>query len=536
MHIFRHVEQTASALELGREVATARAGGDRLALLMAAARLECSLVDHWSADADDWDERREALSCWTRAAAAHYLDRTCAIPLPSDAQVQRLLSHVGHHARLRFSDPEGLKYYALWPAGYAAAARAWQHGAGDAPACVIGLRTMGCLLAAVVGAALEPRAGVPAHGTLTLRPRGEAWRRSYRLTPRLQGILARWPGTFLIVDEGPGLSGSSFAGAVALLVGLGVAAARVVLMPSWRVDEAAAARLHSPAAARGFTQWRCHAAAPLPSPGGHSLHGGAWRPRFGHRDTPVWAAHERLKFSHAGQLIKFAGFGPYGRATWGRAQRMAQAGWGPQLVSGEREAAAGWVRYQVARARPLPARPSRALAEWMGAYLAWRRREFAQGPAAPPSAALTAMLATNLDRLQWRRAIPAAAAAVPVWADGRLQRCEWGVPAQGWIKFDGTDHGDDPFFPGLADIAWDLAGLGVEFGPAFGAAAAAAYCRDSGELASRLAPRLAWHRLAYTVFWRAYCQFAAGQTPAPEARRFRLAARRYREASLTAAG
>jgi len=521
--------------------------GDRLGLLLAAARLECGLSDRWSAQAaevDDESPRRQAAVRWSQAAAEWYLKGRTEALLPD-----RGCPWEDGGAVLHCSDPEGLRYYSLNLDGYAVAARRWQAAAAaDTPAWVLGLRTMGSTLAPMVWAALRPPSGDQAHRCTTLRPQGDPQRRVIRISDRLRQRMQAWWGAFLIIDEGPGLSGSSFAGTVMLLQSLGVSPRRIALLPSWEVDAAAAARLSSPIAACQWTGWRCYPADPLTAPEGEPLHGGVWRQRLRHSaTTPVWGTHERLKFLTDGgrTITKFAGVGPYGVATWERARHWARAGWGPAVVSSAAAAAAGWVVYRRVRVRPLAARPGRAWAEWAGDYLAWIRSEFPLGGPAPPTAELAGMLRVNLERLSWPMTPPSMVEAVPVALDARLQRCEWGAIAGGqncpggpsrWMKFDGTDHGDDPFFPGPADVAWDVAAMAVEFGPTLGAAVLAAYSRRSGETAAALAPRLAWHRLAYGAFRAAFCAFAATQVAPTEAVRFRRAGWRYRAAVERAAG
>jgi hypothetical protein len=52
----------------------------------------------------------------------------------------------------------------------------------------------------------------------------------------------------------------------------------------------------------------------------------------------------------------------------------------------------------------------------------------------------------------------------PILADGRMQPHEWIQPPHGsLLKLDAYTHGDDHFFPGPTDIAWDLAGAIVEW-------------------------------------------------------------------------
>ncbi|HVA62229.1 MAG TPA: hypothetical protein VNF74_00785, partial [Terriglobales bacterium] len=119
--------------------------------------------------------------------------------------------------------------------------------------------------------------------------------------------------------------------------------------------------------------------------------------------------------------------------------------------------------------------------------------------------------------------------------DGKMQAVEWGLGERGWVKFDGTDHGDDPFFPGPADIAWDLAAIAVEFGAARGRAVAEAYGRRSGETEAALGPRMRWHGLAYSLFRAAYCGLAATRVEAPDAARLAAAGEWYRRAAARAA-
>ena len=72
-------------------------------------------------------------------------------------------------------------------------------------------------------------------------------------------------------------------------------------------------------------------------------------------------------------------------------------------------------------------------------------------------------------RRQRRQApeVAVAQAAVGVQADfddARMQPHEWVVASNGRIlKTDGASHGDDHFFPGPTDIAWDVAGASIEW-------------------------------------------------------------------------
>jgi hypothetical protein len=97
----------------------------------------------------------------------------------------------------------------------------------------------------------------------------------------------------------------------------------------------------------------------------------------------------------------------------------------------------------------------------------------------------------------------------PVLADGRMQPCEWLLTGKGeMLKVDSGGHGDDHFFPGMTDIAWDLAGAIVEWKMTTAGAGAFldSYRRASGDDAwSRIADFVT----AYAVFRWAYCKMAA---------------------------
>jgi hypothetical protein len=96
----------------------------------------------------------------------------------------------------------------------------------------------------------------------------------------------------------------------------------------------------------------------------------------------------------------------------------------------------------------------------------------------------------------------------PVLVDGRMQPYEWILQENGTLlKVDGTTHGDDHFFPGPTDIAWDLAGTIVEWNLDENATEffLDSYLRASGDNARH---RIAAFVLAYLTFRMAYCGMA----------------------------
>jgi len=117
----------------------------------------------------------------------------------------------------------------------------------------------------------------------------------------------------------------------------------------------------------------------------------------------------------------------------------------------------------------------------------------------------------------------------PVIADGRMQPHEWLLSKDGkLLKTDSGSHGDDHFFPGPTDIAWDLAGAIVEWqmNDEQIAELLDMYHRASGDDARA---RINAFTRAYAVFRSAYCLMAANaMSGSDEQPRLLRAANAYR--------
>ncbi|HKR83492.1 MAG TPA: hypothetical protein VJS37_04920, partial [Terriglobales bacterium] len=101
------------------------------------------------------------------------------------------------------------------------------------------------------------------------------------------------------------------------------------------------------------------------------------------------------------------------------------------------------------------------------------------------------------------------------------------------IKVDGLDHGDNHFFPGPCDIAWDLAGASVEWNLS---GAATEYMLNRFRVASGLdvSSKFDLYRLAYLVFRLGFCKMGISTvTGSPEETRLRKAYANYRAQALT---
>lgn len=132
--------------------------------------------------------------------------------------------------------PEGYAFYCLYPEMYLSSVARALESHGHLPSwTVVGIRSIGTSLAAMVGGALAEM-GIPVR-VETLRPRGHPFDRYVELGPLLRERLAATAAGgsgFFVVDEGPGLTCSSFLSVCSALAPLGVEEERVVVLSAWR--------------------------------------------------------------------------------------------------------------------------------------------------------------------------------------------------------------------------------------------------------------------------------------------------------------
>jgi hypothetical protein len=235
---------------------------------------------------------------------------------------------------LRINQPEGFAFYGLHPGDLAdEVAKIEPSGA----IAVIGIRSIGTTLSAVATAALKRR-GVAA-SRITVRPIGHPYNREVKLEEHQSAWLRHKNGegaTFFIVDEGPGLSGSSFLSVAECLVHQGIGADRVTLIGTREVDPA---QLCAPNA---FSRWNRFGWRRVSSRISERfkdsilLSGGTWRDLLLPAETepPVfWPEMDRVKYwsRDHNAIFKFEGFGEFGCRTRERARAMAEAGFGPKI-------------------------------------------------------------------------------------------------------------------------------------------------------------------------------------------------------------
>ncbi len=421
-------------------------------------------------------------------------------------ELQRLLSF-DLPAGIEINVPEGYAFYALYPEQYAEAARQFSASCAPRHCWVIGIRSIGTSLSGVVGA--ELRKGGCVVDSFTVRPRGHPFDRFISLSPQLEKVLHEdiqsW---FAIVDEGPGLSGSSFTSTAAKLSELGVANDRMVLFPSWLPNaegfRSEKARQLWPRLLKYAVPFRPEWAVPSDS---IDLSGGNWRKLVYPSDLDLPAVqpqHERRKYLAHGLLWKFCGLGRYGIAKLQRALQLSKAGFTPP-VRGFRN---GFLCSDYVAGSPLHASDlDEDLLQRLAEYLTFVKRQFPASGCVPYTA-MRQMICTNTSH-----DYPANDALIEAGeltaVDGRMLPHEWIQTDRGLLKTDAVDHHNDHFFPGCQDITWDLAGASIEFRMSAqqNEQFITAYLKLQPDSTLRL--RLEFYRLAYLAYRIGYVSMAA---------------------------
>jgi hypothetical protein len=484
---------------------------------------------------------------------------------PVPGEVLDALERLELPERVTVKMPEGYAYYALYPELYLEAARALR--LLPRPPVVVGIRSIGTGLACVVAAASGTMAP-----PVTVRPGGPPFQRTLRLGPTFEReLLARARESHVaIVDEGPGMSGSSFGAVADFLEERGIPEDRLLFFPSHagELGPVASERHRGRwARARRYTAdfealfvrpedpppplaaWVEEIIGRTRSPL-VDIGGGAWR-RHVFQDERDWPAvhvqQERRKYlvlSERGAfLLKFAGLGTYGERRLARGRQLSEAGLTPH-VEGLRHGFL--VQRWLEGARPLPVARGLDRAELVarvGAYLGFRARRFLAEPGRGASLAKLlemarynsaqvlgdgfaeslGVFAPRLERL--------SAEVRPAETDNKPHAWEWLVLPDGrLLKADAVDHHEAHDLIGCQDVAWDVVGAAVELelDAAEQSILAEYVARASGHTVS--GPLMDFYRPCYLAFQLGHHTLAAsaleGVVP-EEATRLRRAAARY---------
>jgi hypothetical protein len=371
---------------------------------------------------------------------------------------------------------EGYAFYSLYPETYLEAARSL-----STDSVVIGLRSIGTGLAALVAAAAGSQT------IFTLRPTGHPFSRSVDAGPELCATIKSLSDChFVIVDEGPGLSGSSFGGVADWLEAQGVSPDRIIFMPSHVGDlgpnasqrhrvrwESADKRVitfeqifTSTDACLPLHKWFRDITGTLLEPP-RNLSGGDWAD--GRTEIATAPSREARKYLFQGSrgsfLAKFAGLDRASQAKLQRASALHEAGFSPE----PRALRYGFLLERYCDGDPATIVPIAHVAD----YCSFRQRHF-PGHAGSTLMQLLKMATYNLGQVD--QELPTLLAArwpehrvrslqplvEPVHVDGRLQNWEWLCCDGRILKTDAVDHSQGHDLVGCQDILWDVAGAAVE--------------------------------------------------------------------------
>ncbi len=438
---------------------------------------------------DDLDARTIACSrvC---SAAGNLLLSTLDLSVPRAWDTDRAawleaveqLAKLELPAEVRAREPEGFAYYGVYPELYALAARRLRDLIESTPVQVIGIRSIGTSLAGVVHAVLKGPLAI------TVRPVGHPFSRSLAIGRRLAEQLAP-TGTdlhYAIVDEGPGLSGSSFAAVHDWLRARGVARERISFLPSHEalpgLRGSAAFRAEYAAARRPVVTFAARFEPSLQA--ATDVSGGRWRDLFygpGDERPPSNVCEERRKYvlSLGGggkALMKLTGLGPRAEAIRSMQRELGENGFSPKQLGSLHGFTLSELRLD---ARPLGlARVERALMiDAVARYLAFIAARFKEpisigaGPRAliemvvhNARALLGPSGADQLTKLS--ELMPELERAdAPTMTDNKLDRHEWlCLPNGTLLKTDALEHAHAHDMVGPQDPAWDVAGALIELG------------------------------------------------------------------------
>lgn len=391
--------------------------------------------------------------------------------------------------------PEGFAFYAVFPEQYIAATEIYAAQRYTDPTLVVGIRSIGTGLSAIVTAAL--RAAGFAADRITVRPRGHPWARA----TALEGPPETRP--VIIVDEGPGLSGSSMASVASAFRARG--AADITFFPSHRNPPGSAAsaetmRIWSEtcsivqplvegdlrknpllAALRRRTEDLLHSRAEAVT----DLSAGRWKDHAtAGRDSLLAPQFERSKYlvrceNSRGVLWKFAGLGPGHRLeslvanAAARQNTLAGKGW----TSPELGHAFGFIATEWIDAPGLDAYIARISHVDFVPMLARYIADAAKTPLPGEECAravdrLHQMMQCNFEEAglshllaRTEKFLPDISnlAKLPAYGDGRLAPHEWLFREGRPIKTDVWGHDSDHTIIGRQPILWDIAGAIIEW-------------------------------------------------------------------------
>jgi hypothetical protein len=151
--------------------------------------------------------------------------------------------------KLTIKTPEGFAFYEVYPEQYVNAAREFLKAKGAGSYVVVGIRSIGTSLSAAVAEVL--RMGGADVRRCTVRPHGDPFSREVDLPAWVDDA----SDGYLVVNEGPGMSGSSFVATRVALTKMGVPAEKIHFFTGHPNAPGAAASEETRRIWAGTTRW-----------------------------------------------------------------------------------------------------------------------------------------------------------------------------------------------------------------------------------------------------------------------------------------
>lgn len=448
--------------------------------------------------------------------------------------------------------PEGFVFYGLYPEVYLEATSEFIKEMKPEKTLVIGLRSIGTVLSALIGAHLQSVGCVVK--TLTVRPRGHPFNRFLVLDEKIKNMIRQSTGYYVIIaDEGPGLSGSSIGGTLSAVKSLNVPSNRTVIFPSWLpsgerfISENARVLWNDYKKYTGSfeNQWILNGKLErnLQKRLVYEISAGMWRSRFITEPSdfpPVHPHHERRKFMLVDNseekknrwIAKFVGLGKYGASNVERAQKLAEMGFTPsvdQLCNGF--AVMPFVEGNVLKASDL----DESLIDFVKKYLLFIQKTMGASLQVSYDQ-MFEMIYTNVKEgmgENWCRCLekftPETSSLyeeVAVAIDGRMMPHDFLKTGDRFVKVDHIEHHSDQFFHGVQNICWDIAGFFVEF--ELDRRKREHFLENFTSIDSFVNKRQQFFNIAYLAFRLGYVSLAADSLKGePDAGRFEKLRKKY---------
>jgi hypothetical protein len=383
-------------------------------------------------------------------------------------------------------------------------------------------------------------------------------------------LVERKSSLFLIVDEGPGLSGSSFGITAEVLSGLGIPDDQIIFISSWEPDGSGLI------SELGKTRWKKHKkfsasfedtwlkngrlVKSFPHKEILDISNGRWRSLFyiNEEEFPLtYPVEERKKFlcskfplqlengvllntwkilpnNNNIFMIKFAGLGRYGKALFERSKILSDASLIPPVVDLQN----GFLIFNFIEGLPL--KKENISFEFINStakYLSFLYNKFPASPSRNFEEMFNMIHENVCEYLgeSWAKMIDNKKklfanlySSLAVAVDGHMFPHEWITSKERCLKTDAVTHHADQFFPGCQSILWDIVGFSIESN--LDSKNESYFIKRFSDLSGfrKIGDSLDFYKLAYLSFRMGYSAVISDvMVNSPEGKKAKIQADRY---------